>query len=259
MLKKIFNDLKTSYLGFLEFISFSIETFHKFATFYKQTNVSSLVLLRQILFTGYEALTLVLALATAISGLLLSQFGSLLINLGQEQLFYSIFVKAITCEIACVLTAFLIVARSAPAIATELANMNVNQEIELIDSIGISPVSYLVIPRMIGVTVSCVVLTIYFNIASYLGGWLIANYLNPLPFSSYINSILKTISIADFAQTIIKSLVFGILISLISTYHGFQVKKAITQVPQRTIKAVVYCLSSIIIFNVIISLMFAIL
>ncbi|MDD3501914.1 MAG: ABC transporter permease, partial [Candidatus Cloacimonetes bacterium] len=128
-----------------------------------------------------------------------------------------------------------------------------------IDSIGISPVSYLVIPRMIGVTVSCVVLTIYFNIASYLGGWLIANYLNPLPFSSYINSILKTISIADFAQTIIKSLVFGILISLISTYHGFQVKKAITQVPQRTIKAVVYCLSSIIIFNVIISLMFAIL
>lgn len=257
MLKKVTNEIKSGFWGFLSFISFSLEVFFKFASFYKETNVSSLVLLRQILFTGYEALGLILVLATALGGLLIGQFGSLLINLGQSQLFFGILVKAITCELSSVLTAFLIVARSGTAIATEIANMKVNQEIELIDSIGISPISYLIIPRLVGVTVSCVVLTIYFNVATYIGGWLIANLMHPYPFSSFLYSLFKALTISDFAQSILKSLVFGILISLISSYQAFQVDKAITQVPQRTIKAVVYCISTIIVVDLLISVSFA--
>jgi len=153
----------------------------------------------------------------------------------------------------------LIVARSGTAISTELGNMKVNQEIELIDSIGISPISYLVVPRMVGVTVACVVLSIYFNLAAFLGGWWVASFVRPIPFSEFSNMLLKTLSIQDIIQSIIKSLVFGILISLISAYQGLKVDKAITEVPQRTIKAVVYCISTIIITDISITLVFFIL
>ncbi|HPM01616.1 MAG: ABC transporter permease [Candidatus Cloacimonetes bacterium] len=248
-----------AFTGFIEFISFSIETFFKIILFSKQTNVSSLVLLRQILFTGYEALALVLVIATSLGGLIIIQLGPLLQSFGQNHVLYSILVMGITRELACVLTAFLIVARSGTAISTELGNMKVNQEIELIDSIGISPISYLVVPRMVGVTVACVVLSIYFNLAAFLGGWWVASFVRPIPFSEFSNMLLKTLSIQDIIQSIIKSLVFGILISLISAYQGLKVDKAITEVPQRTIKAVVYCISTIIITDISITLVFFIL
>lgn len=245
--------------GFIEFLSFSMETMYKIVSFSKQTNVSSLVLLRQILFTGYEALLLLIIIGTSIGGLIIIQLGPLLQSFGQTQLLYDILVMGVTRELSCVITAFLIVARSGTAISTELGNMKVQQEIELIDSIGISPISYLVVPRMVGVTVACVVLSIYFNLSAFLGGWWVASFVEPIPFSEFSNLLLKSLSLSDIAQTLIKSLWFGILVSLISAYHGLKVERAITEVPQRTIKSVVYAISSIIIFDILITLLFTLL
>jgi phospholipid/cholesterol/gamma-HCH transport system permease protein len=100
--------------------------------------------------------------------------------------------------------------------------LKVQKEIELIDSIGISPISYLVVPRMVGVTAACVVLSIYFNVAAFLGGWWVASFFRVIPFSEFSYMLLRSLSIEDIIQCLLKSLIFGIIISLISAYHGLK-------------------------------------
>lgn len=258
MLQIIGNKTIKGFAGFIDFVSFSLETIYKVISFSKQTNVNFIVLLRQIMFTGYEALTLLMIIALAIGSLIIMQLGPLLESFGQSKLLYDILVMAVTRELACVITAFLIVARSGTAISTELGNMKIQKEVELIDSIGISPISYLVVPRLVGVTVACVVLSIYFNLVAFIGGWWIASFFRLIPYSEFSYMLLKSLSISDIIQCLLKSLIFGIVISLISAYHGFKVDKAITEVPQRTIKAVVFCIGTIIISDVIITSLFLI-
>ncbi len=242
-----------------DFFSYTVEVFYQVICFPKQTNVSYMVLLRQILFTGYEALGLLLIISMAIGGLIIMELGPILENFGQKKLLYDLLIATITKELSCVLTAFVIIARSGTAISTELGNMKVNEEIDLIESIGISPISYLVVPRLVGVTVSCFVLSVYFNIGAFIGGWWFASFFNPIPYAVFMDNLLKSLQLVDIVQSIIKSILFGIIIALVSTYQGLNVKKAVTEVPQKTIRAVVLSLTFIILFDVLISLFFIIL
>lgn len=242
-----------------DFSGYTMEVLFRVISFPKQTNVSFMVLLRQILFTGYEALGLLIIISMAIGGLIIMELGPILENFGQKKLLYDLLIATITKELSCVLTAFVIIARSGTAISTELGNMKVNEEIDLIESIGISPISYLVVPRLVGVTVSCFVLSVYFNIGAFIGGWWFASFFNPIPYAVFSENLLKSLQIMDIVQSVIKSILFGVIISLISTYEGLNVKKAITEVPQKTIRAVVLSLTLIILCDVLISLFFIIL
>jgi len=235
---------------------FAAEFINQSFRFFKTRQVAAIVLYRQILFTGYEALSLTTLFAIAIGGIIILEGNLILGNFGQSKLVYVILVSVIVREISNLLVAFLIIARSGTAIASELGNMVINHEVEALKSFGISPIYYLVVPRVVGVVVSLVVLNIYFNIAGLLGGWFVSSLFTPIPFSQFMNGLLSEMGVLDLLSSMFKSVVFGFIIGFVSCHQGLQVAYSVTEIPQRTIKAVVHSLTLVIIFNILITTLF---
>lgn len=235
---------------------FAAEFVYQSIQFIKTRQVASIVLYRQILFTGYEALTITTLFAVAIGGIIILEGHLILGNFGQSKLVYVILVTVIVREISNLLVAFLIIARSGTAIASELGNMQINHEVEALKSFGISPIYYLVVPRVTGVVVSLVVLNIYFNIAGLLGGWLVSSLFAPIPFGEFMSGLLGEMGVLDLLSSLFKSVVFGFIIGFVSCNQGLLVSHSTTEIPQRTIKAVVHSLTLVIIFNIVITTIF---
>ncbi len=242
-----------------EFYLFVVQVFRKTLTFHRQKQIGFMVLLRQIMFTGYEALPLILFIALSIGGLIILEGNYILSGFGQSKLVYVILVTVVIRELSSIITALIVIARSGTAISTELGNMVINNEISLLRSFGISPVSYLVVSRFIGVVAAMFLLTIYFNLAAVIGGWLFATIFYPINFGYFVSQFLYQLSFADIIIFVIKSIVFGTVIALISCYQGLKVSIASTEVPQRTIKAAVSSMIVVVLFDILITVLFYIL
>ena len=195
-------------------------------------------LIMQILFTFVEAMSISTLLALGIGAAVniigipfLSQFG-------QEGYIYSLLIIVITRELGPLLTAFIIIARSATAIATEMAGMVISHEVEAYISVGVDPIEYLVVPRFLGVTISIFLLNFYFSIFGLAGSFLVAQIFNPMPPSVYFGSLLLNLTLQDLLISIIKSISFGMIISVVATMKGFAVERASTEVPVAGLKAV---------------------
>ena len=251
--------LRTRLENTKEFYLFVIQVFRKTLTFHRQKQIGFIVLLRQIMFTGYEALPLIIFIALSIGGLIILEGNYILGGFGQSQLVYVILVTVVIRELSIIITALIVIARSGTAISTELGNMTVNNEINLLQSFGISPISYLVVSRFIGVVVAVFLLTIYFNLAAVIGGWLFSTIFYPMNFGYFVNQFLYHLSFADIIIFVVKSIVFGTAIALISCYQGLKVGTASTEVPQRTIKAAVSSVIAVVVFDIIITVLFYIL
>jgi phospholipid/cholesterol/gamma-HCH transport system permease protein len=223
------------------------------ALFFRRRQVAYKVLVMQILFTGVEAIGISTALAIGIGAIVNIIGTSLLPQFGQMRLMYVVLIAIITRELGPLLTAFIITARSGTAIATELGGMVVSHEIEAYLAVGIDPISYLAVPRFLGVTISTFLLSIYFNFFGLLGSYAVLRLITPLPFAEYYQGLVTTMRGVDVVAGLIKSLVFGALISLVSTYQGFSVARSSTEVPQAGIRAVGQTVVSLIVADAVIT------
>jgi len=210
------------------------------------------VFLRQILFTGFDALGIVILTSLSIGALIIVQANSVNENFAQSQMLYTILVTIITRELATILPALIIVARSGTAISTELGNMVLNDEVEAVVSFGISPISYLVIPRLFAVIFALLPLAIFFNFFSMAGSGVIAFLFFDIDVTDFILKLTSELKLGDFLFTFVKCAVFGWSIGMISCYNGLKVFQASTEVPQRTSKAVVQSLAAIIIADILV-------
>jgi phospholipid/cholesterol/gamma-HCH transport system permease protein len=219
-------------------LGFLFQALKETILFMRRKQVAFHVLVLQILFTGVESLSIVSLIALSIGAVIIVEGGTILPRFGQTSLLYSILIIVITRELGPILTAFVIAARSGPAIATELGNMVVSHEIEAYISVGINPISYLVVPRVLGVTISVMALTIYFNVFGLVGSFIVAQLIKPVPFVEYFRALLKAIQLRDILSTVLKSFVFGVIISVTATFQGFKVGSSVTEIPRAAIKAV---------------------
>ncbi|MDP2172230.1 MAG: ABC transporter permease [Candidatus Cloacimonadaceae bacterium] len=240
----------------MDFFSFLIEIILQSLRIRGNQHVNRNVILRQILFTGYEALPLIGFTALAIGGLIILQGYNLLSTFGQGIWVHNILVTVVINELSGIFTALVVIARSGTAISTELGNMVVRREIALLRSFSISPISYLVVSRIIGVVAAMVVLTIYFNIIAVLGGWLFTRLFNPINFGFFMGEFLGVLKFSNIFISLLKPFVFGLIISITACYQGLSVHHASTEVPQRTIRTVVNSIFLIVVSDIIITWLF---
>ncbi len=219
-------------------LGFFLQALRECALFARRRQVAFRVLVMQILFTGVEALGIVSLIALSIGSVIIVEGSTILPRFGQTNLLYTILIVVITRELGPLLTAFIIIARSGTAIATELGNMVVSHEIEAYLSVGINPVSYLVVPRVLGVTISVMALTIYFDFFGLFGSFIVAQLIKPIPFAEYLHGLLGAIQLRDVLATLMKSFAFGIILSVVATFQGFKVSMSVTEIPPAAIKAV---------------------
>jgi phospholipid/cholesterol/gamma-HCH transport system permease protein len=212
------------------------------------------VLLRQIYFTGLQALPL-----TALSGLLIGLIMLLEISSIAGIQSAGVVVKLLLWlnlrEMGPFFTGLIILTRSGTAIATELSTMKLNRELFYLEAMGIKIGNYLVIPRLIGASLSSIILTVYFQLFGLFGALFLASLLSSIPFSEYGEAIIANFSFQQMAVTFSKSLLFGLAISGISIWQGLSVKKSPTEIPQRATKAVTGSLFTLFLLDVIINLL----
>jgi phospholipid/cholesterol/gamma-HCH transport system permease protein len=196
------------------------------------------VLVMQILFTFVEALSISTLLALGI-GAAVNVIGiPFLAQFSQDAYIYTLLITIITRELGPLLTAFIIIARSATAIATEMAGMGISHEIEAYISIGVDPIEYLAVPRFLGVTISLFMLNLFFSIFGLAGSFAVAQIFNPMPASVYFGNILLNLSLPDIIVSVIKSIAFGVIISVVAMAEGLAVERSSTEVPTAGLKAV---------------------
>jgi phospholipid/cholesterol/gamma-HCH transport system permease protein len=210
----------------------------------------------QILFTFVEALGIASMLALGIGAAVYVIGMPLLASLSQERLLYTLLIIIVTRELGPLLAAFIIIARSATAIATEIGGMVISHEVEAYISIGVDPIEYLAVPRFMGVTVSMFLLNIYFSVFGLVGAFGVVQLFNPMPADYYFNNLLKALTTHDIFISIIKSICFGMIIAVLAVINGFSVERASTEIPIVGLKSVGSSFAWCIIVDILLSAMY---
>jgi phospholipid/cholesterol/gamma-HCH transport system permease protein len=214
------------------------------------------VIARQVLFTGVDALPAVSLIALLVGVLVIIQAGTTLPRIGAGALLAHIIVLTIVREIGPLITAFIVVWRSGSAIAIELGNMRVGQEIPALEAMGISLTRFIVMPRLVGVIVAMVCLTVYFDVVAVFGGFFVAKTKLTIPLGVYISDIAASLSLADLLITVIKAVLFGFTIALICSHHGLSVLGAATEVPQQTTRAMLNTVTICLVLDIMVTVAF---
>ncbi len=236
----IFVDLATLlYLAFRELIA---ERRHGFSLVFEIT-------LRQIYFTGVQALRVITLVSLTLGTVVIVQMGTKLSFIGGGvEFIVPVLILVICRELGPLLTAIIVIGRSGTAIAAELGNMVVAREVEALLAMGINPVYFLVAPRIIGVTVAVICLTAFFTAVGLLGGFWVSKLILPITFPAFLQELENQLVFNDLLFAFLKSLVFGILIGLTCTYNGLTVRYSSIEVPQAATRGVVsamlFCVST---------------
>lgn len=150
-------------------------------------------------------------------------------------------------ELGPVLSALMVAGRVGSAISAELGSMVVSQQIDAMRALGTSPIKKLVTPRVVALVVTLPLLTVASDVFGLIGGGLVANQLYGLDSSVYISSVRNGVDIDDVIGGIIKPLVFGLIVGLISCYKGLSTTGGTVGVGKSTTSAVVTASISVII------------
>jgi phospholipid/cholesterol/gamma-HCH transport system permease protein len=229
------------------------------ATFFGQTQgMTSIisVLATQIYFTGCQAMPLISVMALATGSITILQSSSELSLLNGSELIGNLLVVIIVREIGPLLTALIVVARSGTAVAIEVGKMRANREIEVLESLGINPLSFIVFPRIFGGVISLVGLCFYFVVIALIGGFLLTRIINEMPLDFFLDSLVYALTLEDFFLFLIKTIFSGMIIFSVSCYEGLAVKRSHHEVPQVVTKSVVDCIFFVTLFNLLISILF---
>lgn len=202
----------------------------------------------QILFTGVQALALVSVIALFIGATIIIQTGIMAPATTGEML-GQILVAVVVRELAPLGTAIVIAGRSGTAISTELGNMKVNSEVLALSSLGIDPMRYVVLPRLIGAVVSVLVLIVYFSVVAIAGGYAVSLLIIAPSFDALRAGFAQALSLADLPLFLVKGVGLGTLVGWLSCHYGLQVHGSPTEVPQKASRAVVMSLLGCVVYN----------
>jgi phospholipid/cholesterol/gamma-HCH transport system permease protein len=146
---------------------------------------------------------------------------------------------ALARELAPVLAAVVVTARAGSTMASELGNMRVTEQIDAITTMGVSPVQYLVVPRVMATTIVLPLLATCFGIAGMFGAWLVAVVWQAIDPGIFFDRIQTFVKWSDIRMLLVKSALFGVIVSTICCKKGFFASGGARGVGEATARAVV--------------------
>lgn len=152
-------------------------------------------------------------------------------------------------EIAPVFSALMVTARAGSSMAAEIGNMRVTEQIDALVTMGVSPVQYLLSPRLVAAVVMGPLLCVLYSCVGMFGAYIVAVQWLSIDPGTFLSNIEKYLQLKDFWMGVIKASVFGFLISAISCRQGFFASGGARGVGQATTRAVVQSAVAILIAN----------
>lgn len=213
-------------------------------------------ILSQFIVIGFYSLPVV-ALTAFFSGAVLAlQSYTGFSRFSAEGTIATVVVLSITRELGPVLAGLMVAGRVGSSIAAEIGTMRVTEQIDALYTLSTEPLKYLITPRLIASLISLPCLVIVCDIIGVMGGYCISVYKLGFNPSTYIINTFKYLEIIDVVSGLVKALIFGIIIAIVSCYCGYYSDKGARGVGSATIKAVVNSSILILISNYIVTLLF---
>jgi len=204
----------------------------------------------QIWNAGVRLLPMIGFIGAAFGVLIIGQTLPLLSRIGAEQYIGTVMVTVIVRELGPLLTALIVLARAGTANVVELGTMRALGEVEALESLGIDPIHYLVMPRVIGLATSVFCLTTYLVLIAIASGYVFAFLQNvPLTFTDYLGELNNALRWEDFALFALKTFLFGAIIAVVSCYHGLARPLQVEEVSQVTARAVVESVTGFVLLD----------
>jgi phospholipid/cholesterol/gamma-HCH transport system permease protein len=198
---------------------------------------------------GINALGII-GLMSFLIGIVIAQQGAVqLAEFGLQSLAVNLVGRVSARELGVLMTAIMVAGRSGSSFAAQLGTMKLTEEIDAMRTIGVSPISALVIPRMMSAVLMMPLLGFYATIMAMIGGGLFCWGSLGMPPSSYIDALRLSVPMTDMYVGLVKAPVFGFLIALTGCYQGMQVKGDAEQVGLRTTAAVVQAIFLVIVLD----------
>ncbi|WP_022667010.1 MlaE family lipid ABC transporter permease subunit [Desulfospira joergensenii] len=205
--------------------------------------------------SGVDALPIV-ALISFIVGLVMAFQAAIPMKMfGAEIYVANLIGIAMVRELGPLMTAIVLAGRSASAFAAEIGTMKINEEIDALTIMGLEPVRFLILPRVIASTLVTPLLTLFANLVGILGGAVVILSFD-YPFVTYYNQVAGFVTWQDFVGGIVKCFVFGILIAATGCIRGYQTGQGASAVGEATTRAVVSSIILIAVFDGIFSVVY---
>ncbi|MDD2331922.1 MAG: MlaE family lipid ABC transporter permease subunit [Candidatus Cloacimonetes bacterium] len=205
---------------------------------------------------GVQALPIVALLSFIIGFILSLQSAVQLRNFGANIFIADLLAVTMVREMGPMLTAIIVAGRSGSAIASEIATMQVTEEIDALKMMAINPVRYVVVPKFHAISVVMPILVAFSILVGELGGLLIAIGYLDLSLESFVNRTIEILTLKDLVVSMAKSIWFAWVIVVIGSYYGFQVKGGAEGVGKATTASVVASIFAVILFDALFSLLY---
>jgi phospholipid/cholesterol/gamma-HCH transport system permease protein len=208
---------------------------------------------------GVQALPIV-SLISVLVGLILAFVGAVQLRMFGAQIYVADLVAiGMAREMGAMMSAIIMAGRTGAAYAAQLGTMQVNEEIDALQTLGLSPVEFLVLPRTLALLLMMPLLCLYADFVGILGGGLIGVGMLNLSLVEYFNETKHAINLVDFNTGLIKSVVFGIIIALSGCLRGMQCGRSSAAVGIATTSAVVTAIVFIVVFDGMFAVIFEVL
>jgi phospholipid/cholesterol/gamma-HCH transport system permease protein len=242
-----------SFLETLDFIGESSLAFFSLLRGKASFRRSDLALLLQE--CGAQALPIV-SLISVLVGLILAFVGAIQLKLFGAQVYVADIVAiAMVRVMGAIMTGIIMAGRTGAAFAAQIGTMQVNEEIDALRTMGISPVEFLVLPRMIALIIMMPLLCIYADLMGILGGLVVGVgmlHINPI---EYLNRTQEALTLTTLWIGLFQSAVFGVLVALAGCLRGMQCGRSASDVGNAATSAVVTSIISIIVATAIVTFM----
>jgi len=239
------NQFLRSHIGQLLVIQFSALT----SLFYKgNRKIDSQQIISQVYNIGIKSLPLILVVGTILGTVLIVNTAGLVPKVGFGNFFGNLMVIAIVRELGPILTAFLIAGRSGSSLTTRIASMKVNTEIDALESLGVNPIRFLIMPALIGGIISMLIANCFFCLSAIGTGFFVTKmaafffegiFRVQLEWNSYSLSILAALKPVDFMMSFVKPFIFASIIVTNACYYGTLIQNDLRAVPIATSQSVV--------------------
>lgn len=209
--------------------------------------------LKQIYEQGAQSI-LIIVLTSLASGMVLALQGYVaMARFGAKEMIALLVALSLVRELGPVFTALIFSGKAGARITAELGTMNVNDQILATRTLGVDPIEFLVVPRMLACFIVLPLLTVMGEIVGIFGGYLIGVHEAHIPGAYYINQTIQSIRYVDFFSGFAKVIFFSFLIGWTCCYQGFFTKGGSLGVGQFTTRAVAYSYIFIIISNTVLT------
>src|SRR6185295_5420285 len=201
--------------------------------------VTQPLIFHEISRAGLQLLPMFLFLAVALGLVVIGQTVSALNRFGAIHYLGSVMVLVVVRELGPLIAALLVLARIGTANVVELGTSRAMGEVEALEALGIDPVHYLVVPRVLGLAIGVFSLTVYLILGALVSGYLWA-FLQDVPLrpGDYFRQLAGALSGLDFALLALKTCAFGFIIAIITCYHGLAQPLHLEEVSRAAVRAV---------------------